>query len=92
MLMMGGGKNKLAATIVGKLKGSPDFVQKLGEKSKEVDMTKPEVDADPGMMSAAEDLISAIESKDAAKVMSALKSAYAMCEAGDEASESEMES
>jgi hypothetical protein len=78
MLMMGG-KKKLASTIVGKLKGSPDFVQKFGEKSKEVDMNMPEVDSDPGMMSAAEDLIAAIDSKDAKKVMSALKSAYAMC-------------
>ena len=86
MLMMGG-KKKLASTIVGKLKGSPDFVQKCGEKSKEVDMSAPEVDSDPGMMSAAEDLISAIESKDAKKVMSALKSAYAMCDSKSEGEE-----
>jgi hypothetical protein len=85
MMMMG--KNKLASTIVGKLKGSPDFVQKFGEKSKEVDMNMPEVDSDPGMMSAAEDLIAAIDSKDAKKVMSALKSAYAMCESKDESYE-----
>jgi hypothetical protein len=86
MLMMGG-KNKIASTIVGKLKGSPDFVQKLGDKSKEVDMNMPEVDSDPGLMSAAEDLISAIDSKDAKKVMSALKSAYAMCESKEESTE-----
>jgi hypothetical protein len=86
MLMMGP-KKKMAATIVGKLKGSPDFVQKLGEKSEEVDMTKPEVDADPGLMSAAEDLVSAIEAKDAKKVMSVLKSFYSMCEMGEDKKE-----
>jgi hypothetical protein len=86
MLMMGG-KRKIASTIVGKLKGAPDFVQKLGEKSKDVDMNMPEVDSSPGLMSAAEDLISAIESKDAKKVMSALKSAYAMCDAEEDESE-----
>lgn len=84
---MMGNKKKLASTIVGKLKGSPDFVQKFGEKSEEVDMNMPEVDSDPGLMSAAEDLISAIDSKDAKKVMSALKSAYAMCEAKEESVE-----
>lgn len=94
MLMMGG-KKKLAPTIMGKLKSSPDFVQKLGEGgyvAKEVNGSKPEKDMDHGHMAAAEDLISAVHSKDPRRVHSALMSHYAMTRghededtAGDEA-------
>ncbi len=82
MLMMGP-KKKIASVIVGKLKGSPDVSEKP------VDMTKPEMDMDPGLMSGAEDIISAVEQKDAKMLMSALKSFVSLCEEKEDYEESE---
>lgn len=77
MLMMGP-KKKIASVIVGKLKGSPEISEKP------VDMQKPEMDADPGLMSGAEDIISAIEQKDAKMLLGALKSFVSLCEEKEE--------
>jgi len=62
-------KEPIAALVLGKLK------EKKGESS----------DSDDGLEAVAQELIDAVESKDAAGVADALRSAYSMCGAhGDD--------
>lgn len=69
--------NRISATLIAKRK--PDGG--LESKGQDGDM-------DAGIMSAAEDLIRAVHSKDARSVAKALKSAFEMCDT-DEKPESE---
>lgn len=60
---------KITSVLVSKRKsdGTADTLQEEGEH-------------DPGLLSAAEDLISAVHAKDANAVADALKAAYSMCD------------
>ena len=76
------GKKKMVTTIVAGLgKKKPDFVQELGEEgytAKEIDLSKPEKEADIGLLSAAEDIISAIKDGNAEALNEALSAHYDM--------------
>lgn len=54
------------------------IAKRVGEKTEDV---KVEGEHPPGLMAAAEDLISAVGSKDATKVAGALKAAFECCDA-----------
>lgn len=84
MLMMGN-KKKLTETLIGKMKSNADFVQKIGDKSKPMEKnTEVDDDSSAGLYAAAQDLISAISSKDEKAVHRALKNHYEMCKSGDD--------
>ena len=68
-MMLMGDKKKLATIIVGK----------MGTKAELVNPEKPMKEYDVGFMSAAEDLLKAIEEKDVKAVSNALKAHHDMC-------------
>jgi len=86
-MMLTNPNKKAVQILVGKLK-TPSFVQKPGEESSSPDMPPGDVnDADYGLQAAADKLISAVHSKDAKAVVSALKDAFEMLDGGGEGSE-----
>lgn len=91
MLMLD--KKKMAHTIVSKMKGAkPDFVQELGDtefKPKELNMNKPEVEANEGLLSAADDIMAAIKAGDAKALSSALQAHWEMCDMQEDKYEGE---
>lgn len=76
MMMNNGGKRKLSTIIIGKMNDKPsDMSEKpVGTKS----------DSSIGLEVAASKLLKGFESKDSSIIASALKEAFAMCEAEDE--------
>jgi hypothetical protein len=68
-------KKSMASLIISKM-GKP------GEKTEQVE--EPAKDSSVGLESAAEDMLSAFESKDAAGLVSALKAFLEMCEEPEE--------
>lgn len=74
-------KKKMAATIVSGLEKGPEV--------KEVNMEKPEKDADSGLIVAAEDILSAIKSGNAKALSSALKAHRDLCDYEEDESEGE---
>jgi len=81
-MMLMGDKKKMATVILGNMMKDkkPDFVEEIGGvKKEEINPEKPMKEYDTGFMSAAEDLLKAIEEKDVKAVSNALKAHYDMC-------------
>jgi len=87
-MIMGGDKKKMASIIVerfGKPKGEQGAEK--NEKAFGEMAAEPESDMDEGLMSGAEEIISAVNGKDAKRLAMALKDFYSMCD--DDAPEEE---
>lgn len=72
-MMMSDDKKKMTSVILGKMK--PESEAPGGDEV--------EVDSSPGHMAAAEEILSAVKSNDAASLKNALKSFYDMCASED---------
>lgn len=83
-MIMGGDGKKVASLIMAKFKPSDTEAMKKSNEDAFKDRAKnteaPEPDGDQGLISASEDILSAIDSKDANALMSALKSFCQMAE------------
>jgi len=77
-------KKSIASILVAKL-GKPELSEKPMSEGAEQDDSI-------ALKSAAEEIMSAIESKDSGMLVSALKSFYEMCDSAEDESESESES
>lgn len=77
-------RKKMALMIIGSMKKKPDFVQKLGEKSDTGSYKLPDedmpTDASAGLEAAADDILRAVKSDDAKRLMEALKDFFYMCD------------
>lgn len=71
-----------------KKQASVIIAKRVGDKTVPI---KEEGESEPGLVAAAEDLISAINMKDAAAVAKALRAAFEICEAYEDADELEAE-
>lgn len=93
--MMMSPQKKIATIIVGKMSKKPeeeskaaDFVQKIGDvEEKMVKMEAPEEDNSLAVESAAEDMIAAMEKKDAKMLVVAIKNLLEMISEDSEESE-----
>ena len=86
--MMSDNKKNRATLIIAKMSKKPKDSESEYEKPPMNERDEP-VDSSMGLQSAAEELLAAVESKDAKAVMSAMKSFYDMCASEDEMMESE---
>jgi hypothetical protein len=84
-------KKKIATIIIGRMK-QPDYVQNLGDEPKgEFKLPEDEEGSSMGLEAAMDDLIAAIESKDAKAMAEAFKSACALADAEEDDAEAEQE-
>jgi hypothetical protein len=84
-MMLLGPKKKIASIIIGKMKEkpgskSPDFVQKLGESSKDAPVPEVEKDSEPGLASAMDSFIAAVKKEDSGAAVTAMKDFFYMCQ------------
>ena len=90
-MMMADDKKKLAMIIISKRLKPSDSKEKAAEKLpdqvKEVEGD--EVDSEPGLSAAAEEMIQAFERKDASALKSALKDFISMCSYHDDKDDSD---
>lgn len=87
-MMLMGDRKKMITTIVGRMKPSPDFVQKLGEPGMSPKMEQaPEVDESYGMEAAAEDVIAALKMENPKRLAAALQAFFELCEYKEDALE-----
>jgi hypothetical protein len=97
MMILAPQKKKLASLIISKMSDKPDFVQKLGEKSKEPKMEYEseemgvESDSSYACESCASDMIDAIKENSPKKFSAALKDFLALVEDDMGEQEEEME-
>lgn len=87
-MLLSPNRKKVAALIVAGRK-HPDYVQKLGEESGTGDFIAPdeEDDGNMGLESAMEELISALNDKNARRAAEAFRSAIELCDAGEDSEE-----
>lgn len=83
-------KKKIATIIVGRMK-QPDYVQNLGDEPQGSFKLPGEEEGGMGLESAMDDLMAAIESKDAKAAAEAFKNAFALAEAKEDNAEDEQE-
>lgn len=76
-MIMGGDKKKMASVIIEKF-GAPK--KENNEKAFEVMAAEPESEMDEGLLSGAEEVISAMAGKDAKRLAMALKDFFYMCD------------
>jgi hypothetical protein len=86
-MIMNDDKKNRATIIVRKISGNMEPVQNA--ERAEINEMGDEVDNSIGLMSAAEDMMSAVQSKDAKALKNALKSFIDMCESSDDQEEKE---